>query len=61
MQEFLNRTSGITDGVIESLSSALYLASYFGFSYIALSMLTSFLSGLAPARLRNQSHAGKAI
>ena len=53
MQVFLNRTGSIADGVIESLAGALYLASYFGLSYIALSMLTSFLSRAVPFRFRS--------
>jgi len=48
MQELINRTSGVAESVFSSALNVAYLASYFGFSYIALSVLTSFLSRLAP-------------
>ena len=49
MQALLNRTSEITENVYSAAMNALYLATYFGFSYIAMSMLTSFVSRLMPA------------
>ena len=48
MQALLNRTSEITESAFNSAMGALYLTSYLGFSYMALSMLTSFLARLVP-------------
>ncbi len=48
MQTLLNRTSEITESVYNSAMSAIYLATYLGFSYMALSVLTSFLARLVP-------------
>lgn len=48
MQAILNRTSEITEGAYNSAMSALYLATYLGFSYMALSVLTSLLARLVP-------------
>ncbi len=50
MQELINRTSDVAESVVSSAMSVAYLASYFGFSYIALSVLTSFVSRLIPQR-----------
>lgn len=49
MQELINRTSDVAENVVTSAMDVAYLASYFGFSYIALTVLTSFLSRLMPA------------
>jgi len=51
MQAILNRTSEITESAYNSAMSAVYLATYLGFSYMALSVLTSFL-----ARMVRQSN-----
>jgi len=55
MQAFINRTSEITENVYSSAMSALYLATYLGFSYIAMSMLTSFVSRFMPATIDSSS------
>jgi hypothetical protein len=49
MQELINRTSSVAEDVISSAMSVAHLASLFGFSYIAMTVLTSFLTRLAPA------------
>lgn len=49
MQELINRTTGVAGSVIGTAMNVAYLASYFGFSYIALTVLTSFVSRLLPA------------
>lgn len=48
MQELINRTSGIAEGAFNTALDAVYLASYFGFSYIALSVVASFVARLIP-------------
>jgi len=48
MQALLNRTNEITESAFNSAMGALYLTSYLGFSYMALSILTSFLARLVP-------------
>jgi hypothetical protein len=50
MQAFINRTSEITENVVNSAVGALYLTTYLGFSYMAMSMLTSFLAKLLPSQ-----------
>jgi hypothetical protein len=49
MQALLNRTSEIGENAYQSAMSALYLGAYFGFSYIAMSMLTDFVARLMPS------------
>ena len=51
MQELINRTSGVAESMFSSALDVAYLASYFGFSYIALSLVTSFLSRMVPGPL----------
>jgi len=51
MQELINRTSGVAESMFSSALDVAYLASYFGFSYIALSLVTSFLSRMVPGSL----------
>jgi len=53
MTQLINRTSGVAESVVSSAMNVAYLASYFGFSYIALSVLTSFISRLMPETLRS--------
>lgn len=53
MQELIDRTSGVAENVFSSALDVAYLASYFGFSYIALSIVTSYLSRLMPAEAKN--------
>lgn len=50
MQALINRTSEITEDVYASAMNALYLATYLGFSYVAMSMLTGFMARLMPAQ-----------
>jgi hypothetical protein len=50
MQELINRTSGLVDSLFSSALDALYLASYLGLSYLALSMATGYVSRLMPHR-----------
>ena len=50
MQAFINRTSEITESAFNSAVGALYLSTYLGFSYMAMSMLTSFVAKLLPLR-----------
>jgi len=51
MQEFINRTNDLAEGAFNSALDAAYLASYFGFSYIALSVVTSVVRRLLPSRV----------
>jgi len=55
MQALLNRTSEITESMYSSAMNALYLGTYFGFSYIAMSVLTSFVSRLVPSTANTSS------
>jgi len=55
MLELINRTSGVAESVVSSAMSAAYLASLFGLSYVALTVLTSFLTRLAPTTMRTSS------
>jgi hypothetical protein len=50
MQEFINRTGNIAENMYSAALDAAHLATYFGFSYIALSVLTSFVRNLSPVR-----------
>jgi hypothetical protein len=52
MQALLNRTSEITESAYGAALNALYLGSFFGFSYIAMSMVTSFLARMMPSASR---------
>jgi hypothetical protein len=48
MQALLDRTSEIGENAYQSAMSALYLGTYLGFSYIAMSMITGFVARLMP-------------
>jgi len=48
MQALINRTNGIAEGILSSAVGGVYLASYLGFSYLALSVATSFFARLIP-------------
>jgi len=48
MQEFINRTNSLAEAAVDSALDAVYLASLFGLTYIAISMLTSMFARLKP-------------
>jgi hypothetical protein len=52
MRALFNRTSEITENAYSAAMNALYLGSYLGFSYIAMSIMTSFLARIVPASSR---------
>ncbi len=54
MQELINRTSGLAEAAVDSAIDAAYLASFFGFTYIALTVLTSLFARLRPARITSR-------
>lgn len=48
VQALINRTSEITESVYSSAMTSLYLASYLGFSYMALSVAATLVSRMFP-------------
>ena len=48
MQELIDRTTGLADVLFSTAIDAAYLASYFGLSYIALSMAAASFRRLLP-------------
>ena len=54
MHELINRTNGFAEEVFASALDAAYLACFLGLSYLAMSLLTTFLTRLKPARVRDR-------
>ncbi|MGZ4814208.1 MAG: hypothetical protein ACXVZV_02280 [Terriglobales bacterium] len=48
MQELIDRTNGIAGSLFSAALETAYLASYFGLSYLALSMAAASFSRLIP-------------
>ncbi len=55
MQELINRTSSIAEAAVDSAMDAAYLASFFGLTYIAMTVLTSLVARLRPVRTTSRS------